>query len=301
MTTIGICGKDNAGKDSLAAAIGGRILPFAGELKRIVGELYALTPEQLHDPVQKEVVDPRWGLSPRQILRAIGTEAGRSVHPDTWVRAWGRQADALLRAEGRPERLIAPDVRFDNEAAAIRSRGGKIVRVVRPLAEGSDSPKDPEDAPRRRVRDHASNRDDIKPDLVVVNDGSLQDLWRVGLWIGGLFASPSHGRSASLPWRVVSAESGTPLAGQHPPQEATIGDFVGGDGVRFTLDHRPTCHRRGPWHLLIEVASGKFHHAWGCFDEQDQPSRWYHSQDAAQEEARLLAAVLLKDRWGWAT
>ena len=300
MQFIGICGKDRAGKDSLAAAIGGQILPFAGELKRIVGELYALTPAQLHDPVQKGIVDPLWDLSPRQILRAVGTEVARSVHPDTWVRAWDRQVDALLRRDGcPPERLIAPDVRFDNEAAAIRARGGKIVRVVRPLAEGADSPKDPEGVPQRRVSDHASNRDDIKPDLVVVNDGSLDDLWRTGLWIGGLFAPPSHGRSAPLPWRVASAESGTPLAGRHPPQEATIGDFAGGDGVRFTLDHRPTCHRRGPWHLLIEVAERN--HEWGCFDDQDQPSRWYHSQDAAQEEARLLAAVLLKDRWGWAT
>lgn len=295
MQFIGICGKDNAGKDSLAAAIGGRILPFAEELKRVVGELYALTPAQLHDPVQKEVVDPRWGLTPRQILRAFGTEVGRSVHANTWVQAWGRQADALSQAEGRPERLIAPDVRFDNEATAIRARGGKIVRVVRPLAEGADSPKDPEGVPQRRVSDHASNRDDIKPDLVVVNDGSLDDLWRVGLWVGGLFAPLHHGgQPAALPWRF---SGGSALAEQHPPQEATVGDFKGGDGVRFTLDHRPTCYRRGPWHLLIEVASGPHLYAWGCFDDQDQPSRWYHDQHTAQEEARRIAAVLVRDRW----
>lgn len=298
MTIIGICGKDNAGKDSLAAAIGGRILPFAGELKRIAGELYGLTPEQLHDPVQKEIVDLRWGLTPRHILRALGTEVARSVHPDTWVRAWERQVDALMLETGRHARLIAPDVRFDNEAAAIRSRGGKIVRVVRPLAEGADSPKDPEGVPQRRVSDHASNRDDIKPDLVITNDGSLDDLWRTGLWISGLFASPPHGgQPAPLPWRL---SGGSVPAGQHPPQVATVGDFVGGDGVQFTLDHRPTCHRRGPWHLMIEVASGPHHHAWGCFDDQDQPSRWYHDQLTAQEEARRIAAVLVRDRWAWA-
>jgi hypothetical protein len=79
--------------------------------------------------------------------------------------------------------------------------------------------------------------------------------------------------------------------------EATVGDFERGDGVRFTLDHRPTCYRRGTWHLLIEVASGPHYHAWGCFDEQDQPSRWYHDQHTAQEEARRIAAVLVRDRW----
>lgn len=46
------------------------------------------------------------------------------------------------------------------------------------------------------------------------------------------------------------------------------------DGVRFTLSHFPTCHRRGQWRLLVEVMGAK-HTAWGCFDDQDQPMRWY--------------------------
>lgn len=78
--------------------------------------------------------------------------------------------------------------------------------------------------------------------------------------------------------------------------EATIGNFEGEDGVRFSLEHYPTCYRRGPWKLLIEVNERKAPHKWGCFDEQDQPVRFYHSEERAKQEAEAIAKVLLKDR-----
>jgi hypothetical protein len=79
-------------------------------------------------------------------------------------------------------------------------------------------------------------------------------------------------------------------------EEAIIGDFDGGDGLRFSLCFYVTCYRRGQWRLLVEVASGPKHEAWGCFDEQDQPQRWYHSRENALSEAQAIAAVLITDR-----
>ena len=79
-------------------------------------------------------------------------------------------------------------------------------------------------------------------------------------------------------------------------EEAIIGDFVDGDGVRFTLQYLPTCYRRGPWKLLVEVANGEGHEKWGCFDDQDQPMRYYHSQWNARTEAQSIANVLSADR-----
>lgn len=75
--------------------------------------------------------------------------------------------------------------------------------------------------------------------------------------------------------------------------EATLGCFDGGDGVRFSLLNMPTCYRRGPWRLLIEVDDRE--RTWGCFDEQDQPMRWYHSIERAKEEAQAIADVLAAD------
>ncbi len=80
-------------------------------------------------------------------------------------------------------------------------------------------------------------------------------------------------------------------------EDAILGDFDGGDGVRLSLSHHPTCYRRGRWRLLIEIAGGHGHHKWGCFDEQDEPQRWYHHRDNALEEAQAIADVLVKDRY----
>lgn len=79
-------------------------------------------------------------------------------------------------------------------------------------------------------------------------------------------------------------------------EEATIGEFYLGDGVRFSLTHHLTYYRRGQWCLLVEVADGPMHEAWGCFDDQDQPTRNFHKRENALSEAQALADVLLVDR-----
>ena len=77
-------------------------------------------------------------------------------------------------------------------------------------------------------------------------------------------------------------------------EEAQLGTKQ--DGVLFTLTHHPTCYRRGPYRLLVEVCSDPKHHVWGCFDDQDQPLRNFHSRDNALSEAEALAGVLWYDR-----
>jgi hypothetical protein len=64
--------------------------------------------------------------------------------------------------------------------------------------------------------------------------------------------------------------------------------------VRFTLVHQATCHRRGPWKLLIEVL--QHIHDWGCFDDQDAPLRYYHSEERAKAEAEAIAEILTKEK-----
>lgn len=79
-------------------------------------------------------------------------------------------------------------------------------------------------------------------------------------------------------------------------QEAIVGDFEGGDGLRLSLVHYPTNYRRGPWKLLIEIAGGPHHHDWGCFDYDDQPERFYHHYESAILEAQTIVEVLVRDR-----
>lgn len=68
------------------------------------------------------------------------------------------------------------------------------------------------------------------------------------------------------------------------------------DRVEFFLMRQMSCYRRGIWKLLIEVCGGPNHYRWGCFDEQDQPVRYYHSKECALSEAESIARVLLTDR-----
>jgi hypothetical protein len=68
------------------------------------------------------------------------------------------------------------------------------------------------------------------------------------------------------------------------------------DGVRFELTYQATCYRRGRHKLLIEVCGSPAHHLWGCFDEADQPLRYYHYVANALLEAEAIAQVLQEDR-----
>ena len=70
--------------------------------------------------------------------------------------------------------------------------------------------------------------------------------------------------------------------------EAGISNSSG--GARFTITYHATCNRRGPWRLLIEVSK-----SWGCFDEADEPQRYYHSLKRALGEAQDIADAIVPD------
>ncbi|WP_323162842.1 hypothetical protein [Stenotrophomonas maltophilia] len=126
---IGIAGAKRAGKDTLArelqADLGLPIDSFAAPLRKFVADLAGMGGNLDVLEVHKETPIP-WldGVTARQMMQTVGTEWGRQmVHPDLWVRA----LFARLPAGG-----IIPDVRFPNEAEAIRQRGGVVIRVSRP-------------------------------------------------------------------------------------------------------------------------------------------------------------------------
>jgi deoxynucleotide monophosphate kinase-like protein len=100
-------------------------------------------------------------------LQLIGTECFRDlVDKDVWVRALFDRWEK----EGRPPMVIS-DVRFPNEAAAIRAAGGVALLVRR------DTTATPGFA-GGRVTEHSSERalNDDEPDHVFYNSGTLDDL-----------------------------------------------------------------------------------------------------------------------------
>jgi hypothetical protein len=105
-----------------------------------------------------------------RFLQIVGTDCFRAaVGPNVWV-------DALLgpwRAAGCPAMIVA-DVRFPNEARAIRDAGGVVIQVVRKsqTAEGGFVSADGRDA--RHPSEHALGPDDV--DAVLPNDGYRAEL-----------------------------------------------------------------------------------------------------------------------------
>lgn len=132
---IGICGPAGAGKSTVAdmmCADGlGAAIPLADPLYRGVSAMFGIPEGNLADRGTKEQTIDWIGQSPRRLLQTLGTEWGREiVGQDIWVKICLRRAAATLRAGYR--RVVIPDVRFDNEAAAIREAGGVVVAVTRP-------------------------------------------------------------------------------------------------------------------------------------------------------------------------
>jgi hypothetical protein len=162
---IGISGYAQAGKDSLGDALvrqcGFEKASFATPMKLMAEAIDPLVgcSRRLSD-LLREGGWERAKKEPevRQFLQRLGTEGGRDIFgQDFWV-------EHTLNLYEFSPRLVICDVRFRNEAEAIRARGGDVVRITRP---GFDAPND-------HVSEH--DLDGYSFNTEIYNDGSLDDL-----------------------------------------------------------------------------------------------------------------------------
>ena len=163
---VGISGYARSGKDTVAQEFvkhhGYERIALADALKTF---LYHLNPVAMTSPRWRvaEVVervgweDAKKVLEIRGLLQRLGTDAGRTVLGDEiWI-------DTLFFSD-HGARIVVPDVRFPNEADAIKSRGGFMVRVNRPGV--------------GPVNGHQSETalEDYAFDYVIENDREIEDL-----------------------------------------------------------------------------------------------------------------------------
>jgi hypothetical protein len=191
---IAICGAKRSGKDVLAKHIvanrGFKKLSFAEPLKKAVKELFNFTDIQVgideENAVgyEKDIIDERWGISPRKALQFFGTEIMQhnigGLIPNT---NRGFLADILLsRISGGArdacdacdacDAYVISDMRFLHEYNKLKNSAKVryliVIKINRPSINIPDDKGDT----------HVSEKEylDIPYDVEIVNDGTISDL-----------------------------------------------------------------------------------------------------------------------------
>lgn len=124
---IGFTGPAGAGKDTcadyLVAHHAFRKLSWAGPLK---AGLAAMGFPEPADRDEKERIIPGFGFSWREAAQRLGTEWGRHLDPDIWIKSVGR----IMETAPPLTDFVISDIRFENEAAMIRKMGGKVFHLT---------------------------------------------------------------------------------------------------------------------------------------------------------------------------
>jgi len=159
------------------------IKKFAGKLKQIGSILSGVLVEMFEDQEFKKLnMNPEWGMTYREFLQKLGTEAMRDgLHTNVWVNAlfadYKSEDDYKLRNyklfEGQEiskeditqkyPNWIITDMRFPNEMEAIVEKGGLTIRVVRPGTAVGTHPSE------IALDGHTMHYD-------IINDGTIEDL-----------------------------------------------------------------------------------------------------------------------------
>jgi hypothetical protein len=172
MADIALIGRARSGKDTVAARLvaqGYTRVAFADPLKAALLDMnpYVPTGYGVTVRLQALIADVGWDRAKedyrevRRLLQHTG-QAMRAQDPDVWA----RPAIKTINVTWSP--VVVSDVRYPNEAEALRTRGFRIVRIVRPDADplpGGASTHDSETA-----------LDDYPADALIYNGGSLAEL-----------------------------------------------------------------------------------------------------------------------------
>lgn len=171
---IGILGFKFSGKDTTADHLvlkyNFKKIAFAQPMKDACKILFNFDDEQLYGQT-KEVVDPRWNVSPRIVFQHFGTEMFRKgineimphIKDNFWVSLAIDTYHNIIK-KNPDQNVVISDVRFMNEIDAIHKENGIIIKIIRPGILSVDT--------------HSSeNMEHLHGDYEIINDGTLENLY----------------------------------------------------------------------------------------------------------------------------
>lgn len=164
---VGITGRARSGKDTAGDYIQSRYgipkMSLAGPLKKAVTHMFGITQEMAEGSNydRQQIVEP-WGISVREMLQKLGTEGARRVFGDDF---WTMRADIELSQKPGyySKGFVMTDIRSDNEAQWVATKGGVVIKVERDL-EG--------------ICNRHSSEKGVSPALVdhhIINNGTIPD------------------------------------------------------------------------------------------------------------------------------
>lgn len=134
---IGFSGKKGSGKSFFADyLVNNKLfikLSFASPLKEITKILFNLSDEDVKDPIKKELINPKFNASPRELMQWLGTDIMReefnkkfNYSGSIWIDSVKDKVKILL---DNNKDVVIDDVRFQNEVDMIHSLGGIVINL----------------------------------------------------------------------------------------------------------------------------------------------------------------------------
>lgn len=175
MSIISITGKIGSGKDAIADIImqytpyhDWEVKKFAGKLKDIASIISGVPKINFEDQeFKKQDMGPEWGMTYRDLLQKLGTEAMRNgLHENVWVNALFADYHFNIEEDGQMPNWLITDTRFPNELEAVKTHKGITIKVIR-------------DSGNTIGTTHASETaldDYTEWDYIVDNNGSFEEL-----------------------------------------------------------------------------------------------------------------------------
>lgn len=175
---IGVLGNKHHGKDTLSDYIskkyGHQKTHMGHELKIGIGQhLFGFTEKQLFGSL-KDVVDPFWGIAPRDVYQFIGTDVFRkyintilpTIEDRFWIKCYEKKYLSTNEYDGT--NFVISDLRFQNEVDWLHSTNNIVIKIVRSsLLEHIDAHESESGVHEVNGYDH-----------IIYNDGTIDDLYR---------------------------------------------------------------------------------------------------------------------------
>jgi hypothetical protein len=166
---IGLTGLAGSGKDTVRGLLQARHefngIAFADPIRDMLSVLFTscgVSDDWMTERELKERDIPAIGASYRKMAQMLGTEWGRQIDPNFWLKITEAKVKYINEIDSGA--IVISDVRFPNEAEWIQSQGGMIWKIIRPNIDA--------------VREHASEAlvNQLPYDWVIDNRGSIEDL-----------------------------------------------------------------------------------------------------------------------------